>query len=158
MVNGSFDNKVQTILQNFNKSANQNFTIKDEWNDDEFTHAFTQGNIITLNMKALANASQEFIAKVIYHEILHVYLNNSTALSDHQIMGNDYVNPMADALQSWFPINRNDAVALAWSGLQSSGSYQALSQAEKDNIEKVVVKRYKNYENQFNRQYGKYCE
>ncbi len=158
MVNGSFDNKVQNILQNFNKSANQNFTIRDEWNDNELINATTQGNIITLNMKALANASQEFIAKVIYHEILHVYLNNSTAMSDHQIMGNDYVNPMADALQSWFPINRDDAIALAWSGLQSSGCYQVLSQSEKTNIEDVVVKRYKNYGNQFNNQYGKHCD
>lgn len=98
------------------------------------------------------------IAKVIYHEILHVYLNNSTAMNDHQIMGNDYVNPMADALQSWFPINRADAIALAWSGLQSSGCYQALSQSEKNNIEDVVVKHYKNYGNQFNPQYGKSCE
>ena len=86
---------------------------------------------------------KDFIAKVIYHEILHVYLNNTTALADHQIMGNNYVNPLADALQSTFGTNQADAVALAWSGLQASGAYIALSQSEKDNIQDIVVPHYK---------------
>ena len=58
---------------------------------------------ITLNQGALQNASKEFVAATIIHEMIHgmyfqqtgVPLNQS---QQHQQMATDYVEPMANAL------------------------------------------------------------
>jgi hypothetical protein len=155
LLSASFNNKVQQILLNFNKSSTLTFTIKEEWMSSTSVNATTVGNVITLNLNALGNASQEFVAKVIYHEVLHVFIG-STAAIDHQTMATKYVTPMAQALMAWFPINLSDATGLAWSGLQNTNAYNSLSQADQYNAY-IKSKNYKNVNNEYNHQYGHSC-
>ncbi|WP_254561396.1 hypothetical protein [Dyadobacter diqingensis] len=125
LLSAQFNNKVQTILSNFNKSSTLSFTIKDAATmSDGNTQkaAETLGNQIVLNSTLMANASQEFVTATIYHEVLHVFINN-TETYDHNKMSTEYVTPMIQALMSWFPLSYEDAEALAWSGLQSTPAY-----------------------------------
>lgn len=153
-------NSVQSILNNFNKSQNLAFKIQSfSYSQFPTTNAMTDAanKSIVLNSYALANASQEFIAKTVYHEVLHVYLNVSE-MGDHNIMAQKYVNPMASALRNQFPnLNQQDAEALAWSGLFGTGSFKGLSQSRQDEIVETN-KNHKNLNNENNHKYGTPCK
>ena len=76
--------------------------------------------VITLNYNDLANASQEYIAITILHEMLHVYLAGGND-SDHNVMAEKYVKPLADAIKyAGYALSYDDAIALAWGGLQGA--------------------------------------
>lgn len=154
-LSANFNNRVQQILLNFNKSSNLTFNITDGWITDYRTNAETTGNSIVLNNKALADASQEYIARVLYHEVLHVYIGSTNDI-DHATMSVKYVNPMIQALMTWFPITLEDATALAWGGLHGTAAYIALGEQTTTKYE-FIQKLYKNYGNEFNRQYGHRC-
>ena len=66
--------------------------------------------------------SQEFIVKVIYHEVLHVFIGNTEAY-DHTKIADDYITPMIASLQAWFPLIKGNAEAIAWSGLEFTSAY-----------------------------------
>lgn len=136
MLNGQFNNKVQNILQNFAMSPTLSFTITQEADATKTRAAYynPSNQTIVLNTYVLANASQEYVTNVIYHEVLHVYLTGATALSDHNKMANDYVQPMVEALQTWFSIPTIDATALAWTGLQGTGAWNGCSIAEQNSM------------------------
>jgi hypothetical protein len=75
---------------------------------------------ITLSDTELANASQDYIAITILHEMLHVYLKGGND-PDHNVMAEKYVKPLAYAIKyAGYPLTLNDATALAWGGLQGS--------------------------------------
>lgn len=81
---------------------------------------------ITLNTNALQQASQEYIAATIIHELLHVYLMQSTE-TDHDIMSRQYIKPMAVALMSsGYAISYERAQALAWGGLQNTRAWHEM--------------------------------
>lgn len=63
---------------------------------------------ITLNRALLLGASDEFIAQVLVHEIIHAYLDVipnllNTQISQHLDMGLNYVTQMSAALTSFYP-------------------------------------------------------
>ncbi|MCF0056612.1 hypothetical protein [Dyadobacter sp. CY356] len=159
MRSARFDNAVQTILSNFDKSQNLGFKIQDFYLSQDPAENATTDNTsktITLNSFALANASKEFIAKTIYHEILHIYLN-TTEESDHIKMANNYVNPIANALMSQFPnLGAANAEALAWSGLYNTKAWDKLP-GEKQKSIRDINERFKNLNNKYNHQYGIPC-
>jgi hypothetical protein len=132
-LSASFNNKVQQILLNFNNSSNLNITIKDAADATNPRLAAVQGSTITLNSYALINASQELVAAVIYHEVLHIYIGN-TAVIDHNTMSTKYVQPMASALQAWVPLSNAEAAALAWTGLQGTAAWNNINIDERNNM------------------------
>ncbi|WP_353720144.1 hypothetical protein [Dyadobacter sp. 676] len=160
MRKGRFDNKVQQILTNFDLSSSFKFTIDEAFMADKNTNATVTvsaaGPLITLNTNALAYASQEFIAKVIYHEALHVFLNGQTNQADHNTMATKFVEPMAQGLMSWFSLSPTDARGLAWSGLKGTPAWNALSPSEQLSY-KGIGDRFKNLDNGYNHQYGHAC-
>ena len=132
------------------------FTIKEEWMSSTTINATTVGSTITLNLNALGNASQEYVAKVIYHEVLHVYLGGSES-GDHATMAAKFVTPMAKALMAWFPLSLVDATGLTWSGLKDKGSaWNSVSPADKLSYT-GIGDRYKNFNNGYNHAYGHSC-
>lgn len=155
-----FNNAVQNILKNFNQSANLAFTIQDfsiSQYPQENAYTDVSAKSITLNNFALANASQEFITKSIYHEILHIYLNVSE-ISDHNIMAKNYVSPIASALMIQYPkLSKEDAASLAWSGLYDSKAWNKLDPGTQKKIVDTNAQ-FKNLNNQYNHQYGTPCK
>ncbi len=90
-------------------------------------NAYTVGNVITLNSSALNNASKEYIARVIIHEVLHVYINNKFGSTDHQEMLNEYVDKIATFLNKLYQTDEKDAKILSLLGLQNEeGCYPFL--------------------------------
>jgi len=98
---------------------------------------------ITLNKTVLANASQEYIASVLLHEIEHAYLRKlypESPSTSHEAMAQDFMrNQMVEGILAGFynatdseaerTRNRKDAEALAWGGLNEddNGNYITLS-------------------------------
>jgi hypothetical protein len=125
LANAGLTSQVLRIAQSFGKDKNINLIIRNDNlgnpNLDASTSILNRpGNIweITLNDAALSNASSEYIAATIIHEILHVYLDGGND-ADHNVMAANYVYPMADALKAaGYHLTYEDAVALAWGGLQ----------------------------------------
>lgn len=75
----------------------------------------------SLNNTALANASKEYIAETIFHEIMHGYFDaNGTILDEfaqHVEMATAYLNKEVAALQEVFPgLNTHDAQCMVIGG------------------------------------------
>jgi hypothetical protein len=117
-------------------------------------NAHTIGNVITLNISALNSASKEYIARVIIHEVLHVYINNKFSSTDHQEMLNDYVNEIAIFLNTVYGTDEKDAKVLSLLGLQNEkGCYDNL-------LKDLGVKEWDVYtidQKYKNQNYGKHC-
>lgn len=130
------------ILANFNSSTSLNLTVSNTSFgntsvDADHAHGNATTYQITLNDDALVGASQEYIAATIMHESIHALLfsqGKRGELQNHIEMVNSYINPMADALRFSFLMSREDAVALAWGGLGDTSAWQALTQAQQQNI------------------------
>lgn len=75
---------------------------------------------ITINRTLLANASKEYIAATVIHEVFHAYLTKSqTILNQHQDMAQNYFNTMKAELIKMFPnLDPAKAEALTWGGLE----------------------------------------
>ncbi|QEC43366.1 SprT-like domain-containing protein [Pseudobacter ginsenosidimutans] len=103
-------------------------------NTDGVTHAYASGDYftaeITLNTTVLQNASKEYIAATIYHEIIHAYLNWSGLkgeLVQHNEMAETYLSHMKDSLMHYYPtLSAADAEALCWGGLHQTNAWTAL--------------------------------
>lgn len=82
---------------------------------------------ITLNDSALYNASQEYIAATIIHEVLHAYMNYKGGVQpiiEHEDMALFYQDVMMDALLEMYPtLERWQAEALTWGGLEKTYAY-----------------------------------
>lgn len=103
-------------------------------NPDTDGHTFsgTYEIIIKFNECALQNASQEYIAATLYHEILHAYfIADGRNIDDHQEMATRYLNAMISTLKENFSsLNPVDAKALAWGGLQKTKAWSDFQQAD----------------------------
>jgi hypothetical protein len=97
---------------------------------DATTSNATYEVILKFNECALHNASQEYIAATLYHEILHAYFfADGRNIDDHQEMATKYINAMKNTLLEHFPNLTNlDAEALAWGGLSKSQAWQTFQQ------------------------------
>jgi hypothetical protein len=84
---------------------------------------------ITLNVSYHANTSQENLITTLIHEIVHAYLGYTSnnflkTETDHNVIADKYVGPMANYLHNSFGIPLKDAYALGWSGVQDSKVYK----------------------------------
>ena len=82
-------------------------------------NAYVSGKVITLNSDALKSASKEYIARVIVHEYLHIYIGAQKSSDDHQVILHQYVNEIADFLNCIYSTDPRDAINLALLGLQN---------------------------------------
>jgi hypothetical protein len=112
----------------------------------------TLKNEICLNTTRLKNSSKEYIARVIMHEFLHLYLNKNNDL-DHIDIATKYVKPMANFLIKLYNINCQDARALSLLGLQKIPNYSSLIALYKHNTTSIYEVKLKYTING----YGKYC-
>jgi hypothetical protein len=117
-------------------------------------NAYVDGNVINLNTTLLKTASKEYIARVIIHEFLHVYINNKFASTDHQVMLNEYVGEIAAFLHTLYKTDEREAKILALLGLQNEKDcYKFILGSLGSNEGEVfnIDQKYKN------RNYGKHC-
>ena len=100
----------------------------------------------------MENASQEYIAATIMHELIHAYMgaymgivrNNDT---QHPLMVGTYaVQHMAGSLESLFPgLSHEHAMAMAWQGLDTTPTWiLSMSMGEKFVIQNINDQ-YKNH-------------
>ncbi|WP_316805422.1 hypothetical protein [Pedobacter nototheniae] len=91
---------------------------------------------ITLNSGILPNASQEYITATILHESLHAYFDYKNGVGDengqHIIMASQpYISKFSAAMQKIYPnMSGEDALALAWGGLEGTPDYDTYKLAE----------------------------
>ncbi|MDQ1090203.1 hypothetical protein [Siphonobacter sp. SORGH_AS_1065] len=166
MLNASFKSEVQIILRNFKEAGTREITfaegiLEDGTDADEIPTNATSSQI-TLNSSDLAYASEEYIAATIYHEVLHSYLRDTGILRDthHNLMANNFVIPMADALRGLFPnLSQSDAEALAWGGLQETTAWKEFEKVDlmRTRAIAIVNQQYKNKKNSYKKQHGHYC-
>ena len=109
-------------------------------------------NEICLNSSKLKNASKEYIARVVLHEFLHLYINKTNAF-DHTEIATKYIEPMADFLNKLYNINYEDALSLSLSGLQNLPNYSTLLTYYKKNATLIYDVKLKYTSNG----YGKHC-
>ncbi len=117
-------------------------------------NAYVDGKVITLNSNDLKTASKEYIARVIIHEYLHIYIGGKVANDDHQVILHQYVNEIASFLHSLYDTNEQDAKILALLGLQKEKEcYEfILDSLGSDKWEVYNIdQKYKN------QNYGKHC-
>gem|GEM_PF-6171890 len=116
-------------------AQNQNIKLTFEWSDigDPHTMADTRLNnatenswIITLNSAVLANASREYIAATILHEVLHIILPGDNA-QDHNDMAANYIPVLEQSLtHGGFLMSETDREALSWEGLGDTAQWQQM--------------------------------
>lgn len=163
--------KMAHIIELFDNSkagGKFDFTIEDSYNEpfkglgNIFKSAKTDGKTINLNTATLSKSSKEYIAKAIMHEILHIYLNNNTALKDHTKMATEFVTPMAELLSEIYAINLREAKIICTIGLDSIDKDLFEKVLAKIDVEKPVTaderdKIFFGHTNLSTNRYGKYC-
>jgi hypothetical protein len=110
----NFHGVIEDIIKNFVNSPTFNLKFSNEpviWNDDK-THKLDGGfyessNTIKLSESSLSQASQEYIAAVIIHEILHAKLGKTEKI-DHTTMLREYIKPASEFLHSMYSNIRVD--------------------------------------------------
>jgi len=153
--------KISAIIQKFDYSKrglkysviiNENTASLDS--NLKGRNAYVEGNVITLNSNDLKTASKEYIARVIIHEYLHIYIDGKVANDDHQVILHQYVNEIATFLHSMYETNERDAKILALLGLQKEKEcYEFILDSLGSNKWEVynIDQKYKN------QNYGKHC-
>jgi hypothetical protein len=110
----NFHGVIGDIIKNFVNSPTFNLKFSNEpviWNDDK-THKLDGGyypssNTIKLSESSLSQASQEYIAAVIIHEILHAKIGKTEKI-DHTTMLREYIKPASEFLHSMYSNIRVD--------------------------------------------------
>ena len=117
----------------------------------------TVDNTISLNPVTLNQASKEFIAATILHEMLHVYINIDGLTEHNQIIEN-YTNGISEMLISIYHMSPVEAKNISYSGLRSTGFYtkNILSNSILHNSINLSISNYANYLNNMN--HGTYCK
>jgi hypothetical protein len=131
---------------------NENTAVADTNLNDR--NAYVRGNVITLNSEDLKTASKEYIARVIIHEFLHIYISGKIAKDDHQVILHQYVNEIAAFLQSLYKTDEREAKILALLGLQNEKEcYEFILDSLGSNKWEVF-----NIDQKYKKQnYGKHC-
>jgi hypothetical protein len=158
ILNSNTLEEMTDMIKFFQINDNNNFKISEErmfnqgGTQDMLTDATTLYNQntntyeVTLNTNVMENASKEYVAVTIMHEIIHAYMgaywgtvrNNDT---QHPLMVECYfVNLMANSLGSLFPNLSQypgDAMALAWYGLDQTPSWDNFTILQKLEMQNI---------------------
>lgn len=137
----NFHGVIGDIIKNFVNSPTFNLKFSNEpviWNDDK-THKLDGGyypssNTIKLSESSLSQASQEYIAAIIIHEILHAKIGKTEKI-DHTTIFRKYIKPASEFLHSMYSNIRVDqAQTLFLRGVRNN----ALGYSEVVSIQKSV--------------------
>lgn len=100
---------------------------------------------VSLSIASLQYASQEYIATIIYHEVMHSYLYTVTGGpytndAQHEAKATKYLNSIRSALTTTFSNSTADITKLAWAGLQKTDAFKwgALGEIEKNIISRTI--------------------
>lgn len=119
--NQNFNNTIQQILYEFNKSQSIVATFKEEYvTSKPKTVAWVDPatKVVTFNTYALKYAKKEAMLTTILHEVLHLYLELPSELDEHQTIITRYIPAFKALLLYWYPgIGGEHAEALAYYGL-----------------------------------------
>lgn len=153
---GAISDIIESLYQTKN-GQKYNFTIREmstiEEQEYSADNAFVSlKNEICLNTTKLKNTSKEYIARVILHEFLHLYINKSNDL-DHIEIATKYVTPMANFLKKLYSTDYEDAISLSLLGLQSVPNYTILLEHFNKTTTMIYDVKIKYTKNG----YGKYC-
>lgn len=155
---------IKKMISDFGQdNSNLNFTINevneapkiDIYQNEDSYFAQTNATVISLNLATIKNASKEFIAYAIIHEMIHVYLHK-TELDDHQDIGTIYLDPIVNTLVKLYKMDPANAKLLAQSGTLGSPYYYNtifFNPQLREKISTVVS----NYNSTNNTKYGTYC-
>jgi hypothetical protein len=83
-------------------------------------------NVIALSESQLKNASNEFIAITIIHEIFHAKIRDLEQI-DHTKIFNEYVKPTGEYMASLYNIDERTAENLLLAGLNDATGYKMIS-------------------------------
>jgi hypothetical protein len=104
----NFYGVIGDIIKNFVNSPSFNLKFSNEpvlWNDDKTKKLdggyYPSSNTIKLSESSLSQASQEYIAAVLIHEILHAKIGETEQI-DHTRMLRDYILPASEFLHSMY--------------------------------------------------------
>lgn len=155
---------IKKMISDFGQdNSNLNFTIneiyeepKTDIHQNEVSYfAQTNATNISLNLATMKNASKEFIAYTIIHEMIHVYLHK-TELDDHQDIGTIYLDPIVKTLVKLYKMDPAKAKLLAQSGTLGSPYYYNTIFFNPPLREKILIV-VNNYNNTNNAKHGTYC-
>ena len=114
--------------------------------------------LITLNLNILPSCSNELMALVLYHEIIHAYLGTTKKeVWDNDIQHNTmtsahYLNLLSEILMKRFPtVSKLDAEALRLTGLEFTPYYINLDSRVQDTVDEI----FENFKNKID---GTYCK
>jgi predicted SprT family Zn-dependent metalloprotease len=169
LTHGGIDSDLNTFLQSFtdntfnltfyDDSDNFGSTLENAYNT--FDKNSGQASIY-LNHEALANASVEFIASTIIHEILHIYLSADLHIEQrfqyqHRKMGEEFGECLQDILHRYYPnLQYPEIQALTWKGLYMTQEYINQSEDWKTSI-RTLANQHKNLNNEYGGNYGNQC-
>jgi hypothetical protein len=104
----NFHGVIGDIIKNFVNSPSFNLKFSNEpvlWNDDKTKKLdggyYPSSNTIKLSESSLSQASQEYIAAVLIHEILHAKIGETEQI-DHTTMLREYIVPASEFLHSMY--------------------------------------------------------
>lgn len=142
--NKDIEGKIAEIIKRFDQSKSLNLNIYDGITSDghsgEMFFSSFDGSIYNASIRLQTSyfkgtdaASQESLAAILIHEVLHSYIKNQnpslldTAHAHHNMIVANYITPMSDYLSSVFGMSRKDAFSLAWSGVADSDVFSKAS-------------------------------
>ncbi len=116
-----------------------------------------EGGIISLNTHLLENASKEFIAKVIMHEMLHKFILEDPKIDnyDHIVMLDKFINPMAFFISQLYGLAERDAFLISLAGLSETPQYQQIIKNDPSLSELLIRQTESNFTTGKN--YGTHC-
>lgn len=134
-INNGLRSQLGSILTScFPNWAPNNFIIEQQCYSDtlldgqHYTSATASTIIIKLNECAINNASQEYVAATLFHELLHAFFTTQgrmSQLQEHESMATAYADALRSTLKEYFPnLSDNEALALAWGGLEGTVAWQ----------------------------------
>ncbi|WAC41193.1 hypothetical protein [Pedobacter sp. SL55] len=139
--NKNIEGKISEIIKKFDQSKDLNLNIYDgitangkpgnmfrsQLRGSEFTADI---RLQTSYFKGEDGASKESLAAVLIHEVLHSYIKSQnpnildTNNVHHNMMVQNYIEPMSNYLTSAFGISRKDAFSLTWNGVIDSDVFE----------------------------------
>ncbi|QHV97380.1 hypothetical protein [Spirosoma endbachense] len=166
LIDAQLKSNVLGIIQGFAQSKDVTIDLIDKDLGDpnidgetRVTNAAYKVYEITLNTGALANSSKDYIEATIIYEMLHVYLPANDGETDHEIMAEKYVKPMAFTLKAaGYALTYDDAIDLSWGGLQKTKAWKQLVDIDRvsgTNVTGKILQTSVNYKN--NTGYGARC-
>ncbi|MEN9960117.1 MAG: hypothetical protein RL045_368, partial [Bacteroidota bacterium] len=127
LINKNVNNVVGDMVRKFVNNPRSKITFNQKFevtkNGVQLNASFDPNtNVITLSESKLQNASKEFIAIVIIHELFHAEIRNLEQ-QDHTKMLNDYVIPAGAYIKELYNLDSRIAENLFISGLRGSDGY-----------------------------------